>query len=267
MTSDTRPPPSAVDDLPAVVTQEDDDRSRMSFLEHLDELRRRLLYSAYALGASWVVAFYFWRELYDYMVRYFGSYGGKLVYTQPMAGFTFSLKITLLVGLLAASPFIFSQLWLFIAPGLYAREKKVVIPFVIFSTVFFGAGAWFGHTIGFPSMMQFFGSYAFAGSIEFLPQLDIVFSFYVKMILGLGLVFQMPMLVFFLARFGIVTPRFMLRKFKYAFLIIVVIAAIVTPSGDPVNLAIFSAPMLILYVLSIGVAWLFGKKRPAETEP
>jgi sec-independent protein translocase protein TatC len=243
-----------------VAHAEDDDRSRMSFLEHLDELRRRIVYSAYAVIGSWLIALFYWEPLYQFMVRYFGENGGRLIYTQPMAGFTFSLKITLLVAVIASSPFVFSQIWLFVAPGLYAREKKVVIPFVLFSSILFGIGAWFGHSIGFPSMWRFFASFEL-GPIEYMPQLDVAFSFYVKMILGLGLVFQMPLLVFFLSRFGIVTASFMLRKFKFAFLGIVVIAAFITPSGDPVNLMIFSAPMLILYVVSIGVAWLFGKKR------
>jgi sec-independent protein translocase protein TatC len=120
-------------------------------------------------------------------------------------------------------------------------------------------------------MWRFFAGYEFAMptpdggagvAIRFMPDLDYVFGFYVKTVLGLGLVFQMPMLVFFLARFGVVTAGMMIRYFKYAVLIIVIIAAIITPSGDPVNLAVFSAPMLVLYVISIGVAWLFGKKRP-----
>jgi sec-independent protein translocase protein TatC len=108
-------------------------------------------------------------------------------------------------------------------------------------------------------MMAFFASFEEEG-LQFLPQLDTTFSLYVKTVLGLGLVFQMPMLVFFLARFGVVTARFLLRKIKYAFLIIVVVAAVITPSGDPVNLALFTAPMLVLYVISIGVAWAFGQK-------
>jgi sec-independent protein translocase protein TatC len=194
------------------------------------------------------------------MVVYFGSYGGKLIYTQPMAGFMFSLKLSALAGLILAAPFVFSQVWLFIAPGLYAKEKRVVIPFVLCSSLFFFAGAAFGHLVGFPSMWRFFASYEIEG-LSYMPALDVVFGFYVKVILGLGLVFQMPMLVFFLARFGIVSAGFMIRKFRYAALIIVVIAAIVTPTSDPVNLTVFAAPMFLLYAVSIGVAWLFGRKR------
>ena len=114
-------------------------------------------------------------------------------------------------------------------------------------------------------MWAFFASYQMGG-LEYMPTLDTTFSFYVKAVLGLGLVFQMPMLVFFLARFGVISARLMVRYFKYAVLAIVVMAAIITPSSDPVNLAIFAVPMTGLYVLSIGVAWAFGRKRPSDEE-
>jgi sec-independent protein translocase protein TatC len=263
-----------------------DDRSRMSFLEHLDELRRRILYSLYVLCACCAVSFYFWERLYQYYIGYFGSFGGHLVFTQPMAGFMFSLKLSALAGLFVAAPFIFSQAWLFVAPGLYAREKRVVVPFVLFASIFFFGGSYFAHRVAFPSMWKFFASYevvpvpsaaaagAGAGAAaslpgdgpghSYLPDLDVTFSFYVKTLLGMGLIFQMPMVVFFLSRFGIVTAKFMLKQFRYAVLVIVVVAAVITPSGDPVNLTIFSAPMIALYILSIGVAWVFGKKRPAR---
>ncbi len=239
------------------------DRSRMTFLEHLDELRRRLLYSTYAVLACCVVTFYFWESMYRYAIAYFGGHGGSLIFTQPMAGFMFTLKLSALGGVVLASPFLFSQLWLFVAPGLYAREKRVVIPFVLSSSTLFGAGAWFAHVIAFPSMMRFFAGYEVPG-IQFFPNLDVIFGFYVKVVLGLGLIFQMPILVFFLARFGVVTAGFMLRKFKYAVLIIFVVAAIITPTGDPVNLVVFAAPMLVLYVFSVGVAGVFGKRKRAD---
>ena len=240
-----------------------DDHSKMSFLEHLDELRRRILYSLYVLIACCAVTFYFWDPLFRYFVHYFQQYGGKLIYTAPMAGFMFSMKVSALAALIIASPFIFSQIWLFIAPGLYAKEKRVVVPFVFFASIFFFAGGYFAHRVAFPAMWKFFASYELEG-LGFMPNLDVVFGMYVKTILGVGLVFQMPMLVFFLARFGIVSAKLMLRYFKYAVLAIIIIAAIITPTQDPVTLAIFAGPMLMLYVLSIGVAWLFGKKRPKE---
>jgi len=248
-------------------TDEDDEvaQSRMGFLDHLDELRRRLLYSIYVLVGCCVVSFYYWDQLYRYYAHYFQQLGGNvtLVFNKPMAGFMFSLKLSGLAGLVVAAPFIFAQAWLFIAPGLYRKEKRVVLPFVFFSSVLFFLGAYFSHELAFPSMWRFFASYAVDG-ISFFPTIDETFGLYVKVLLGLGLIFQMPMIVFFLARFGVVTAGFLLRKIKYAVLIIVVVAAVVTPSGDPMTLAIFSAPMLILYVVSIGVAWLFQKKRSVD---
>lgn len=263
------------DDFQAHVEGESDERSRMSFLEHLDELRRRILYALYAILACMFVAFFYWEVLYDYYVWYFSVNGGTLIYTKPMSGFMFSLKLSGLAALLVAAPFIFSQIWLFVAPGLYAKEKKVLLPFVGSSSLLFLGGAWFAHKVAYPTMWKFFASYERspgaapglpAHGLSFLPDLDTTFSFYVKVILGLGLIFQMPVLVFFLARFGVVTAGFMLRKFKYAVLIIVVAAAVITPTGDPIGLAVFAVPMLLLYVLSIGVAWVFGKKKSSDVD-
>jgi len=261
--SPSDPTLTADDDFTAEVEAAEDDRSRMSFLDHLDEFRRRLLYSIYVIAACCAVSLFFWDPLFRYFIHYFNQYGGTLVFTQPMAAFMFSLKISALFGLFVAAPFVFSQIWLFVAPGLYAKEKRVVVPFVFFSSLLFFAGAYFAHKVAYPSMWRFFASYEIEG-LTFLPAIDITFSFYVKVVLGLGIVFQMPMLMFFLSRFGIVTAGFLLRKIKYAVLIIFVVAAVITPSADVVTQLIFVAPMLLLYLISIGVAWIFGKKRPAQ---
>jgi sec-independent protein translocase protein TatC len=248
--------------------ESEDGRSRMSFLEHLEELRKRIIYSLYALIAACCVSFWFVERLNLYMLKYFASFvsgsagGGKLVFNEITEAFMFKLKIGVLVGLLIAIPVILAQVWLFVAPGLYTREKKVVLPFVACASALFLAGAAFGHVVAFPSMMQFFASQ----SNEYLAMFITIsgtFSFYIKMILGLGLVFQMPILVFFLARFGIVTAKFLWDKGRFAILIIFIIAAVITPSPDPVNQCIFAAPMIVLYGISIGVAWLFGKRRKA----
>lgn len=261
--SESGPALTVDQDLEQEATDVSEDRSRMSFLDHLDELRKRIIYSLYALIASCLVAFFFWEQVFRYFVTYFGAYGGTLIYTQPMAGFMFSLQLTVLLGVIAAAPFMFSQLWLFVAPGLYTREKRVVVPFVFFSSLLFFGGAYFGHRVGFPAMWRFFASYEVAG-LSYMPALDITFGFYVKVILGLGLTFQMPMLVFFLARFGTVSARFLVKQFRYAVLIIAILAAVITPSADVVTMGVFAAPMLLLYAVSIGVAWLFGKKKPKE---
>jgi len=252
------------DELASVDEGAADDRSRMSFLEHLDEFRRRLIYSVYALVASCAVTLFYWDRLFKYYVEYLHANGGTLVYNQPMGGFMFSMKVSLLAGVIVASPFMFSQFWLFVAPGLYAKEKRVVVPFVIFASLFFFGGAYFAHRVAFPGMVTFFASYQMYG-LNYFPNLDDIFGLYVKVILGMGLVFQMPMLVFFLARFGVITAAFMIKQFKYAILIIFIVAAVITPTSDPVNLMIFAGPMCGLYLLSIGVAWLFGKKKKDST--
>ena len=252
-------------DYDDVTEDSNDDASRMTFLEHLDELRKRIIYALYAVGAACAVAFYFNAEMYDYLTAYFQASGGTLIFTRPMGGFMFSLKIALLAGLVISAPFVFSQVWLFVAPGLYARERRVVVPFVFFSSALFFLGAWFAHAIGYPTMWQFFASYQ-GEAIQFFPDIESTFGFYFKIMLGMGLVFQMPVLVFFLARFGVISARFMVRKIKYAVLLIFVLAAVITPSGDAVSLAVFAAPMMVLYGISIVVAWLFGKRRKRDEE-
>lgn len=151
------------------------------------------------------------------------------------------------------------QVWLFIAPGLYANEKKLAIPFVLMTTIGFVGGAAFNHYIVFPVMMTFFASFN-GPDLTFLPKLEDVFSLYTKMLLGMGVVFQMPTLVFFLAKMKLITWRFLARNFKYAVLIIFIVAAIITPSADMVTQTIFAAPMVALYLIGIGIAWLVGPK-------
>jgi sec-independent protein translocase protein TatC len=155
------------------------------------------------------------------------------------------------------------QLWLFIAPGLYANEKKMAIPFVLLSTLGFLGGAAFNHYIMFPWMMAFFASFN-TQDLVFMPKLDSVFSLYTKFLIAMAAVFQMPTLVFFLAKMGVITSRFLIAQFKYAVLLIFIISAVITPTGDPVTQTVFAAPMVALYVLGIAIAWVVGPKRIKE---
>jgi len=161
---------------------------------------------------------------------------------------------------LLAAPYIMYQVWLFIAPGLYSNEKKFAIPFVLLSTAGFIAGAAFNHYIVFPWMMSFFASFN-TPDLQFMPRLEDVFDLYTKMLLGMGLVFQMPTVVLFLAKMRVVTAGFLARNIKYAILIIFIAAAVITPSGDMITQTIFAAPMVGLYLLSILIAWMVGPKR------
>lgn len=235
----------------------------MSFLEHLDELRTRLMVSAIALFAGFLVALVFIRYVFDFIMLPLQQAlppGGRLIYTEPAEAFLLRLKIAALVGAVVAAPVVLWQVWLFVAPGLYANERRYVLPFVIFASFFFIGGAAFSHYVLFPLAWRFFMGFG-SDYVEFLPRIQPVFSLYAKLMLGMGLVFQMPTLVLFLARIGVVTPGMLARQFKYALLAIFIIAAVITPGPDIVSQLLVAGPMLVLYGLSILVAWVFGKRR------
>src|ERR1700712_311042 len=236
---------------------------RMSFLEHLEELRKRIINACLGIAVGIGASFFFIQTIYDFLTAPALATlpeGSKLIYTQPTEAFSLYITISLISGAVFAAPFIMYQVWMFIAPGLYANEKKFVIPFVLFSTLGFLAGAAFNHYVAYPFIMMYFASFN-TPDLTYMPQLSEVFGLYVKMLLGLGVIFQMPTVVFFLAKIRIVTARFLLSQFKYAILIIVIVAAVITPTGDPVTLMVFSAPMVGLYLLSIAIAWVVGPKR------
>ena len=232
----------------------------MSFLEHLDELRKRLIVSMVALMVGILVAFAFVSQIFDFMMRPLQKTlpaGGTLIYTEPTEAFFLYVKMASLAGVFIAAPIILWQVWLFVAPGLYTREKKLAIPFVVFSTLFFVSGGLFSHFVAFQWAWRFFGSFG-SETVAFMPRIAPIFSFYTQMLLGFGLMFQMPILAFFLARMGVITARFLVRQFKYAVLLVFIVAAVLTPSPDPVNQLMMAGPMLALYGLSILIAWIFG---------
>jgi sec-independent protein translocase protein TatC len=240
--------------------------AKMTFLEHLDELRKRIVISIAAIGVGCIVAFTFVDKIYSFVMDPLNRLlpkGSTFVFTEPTEAFVLYVKMALLAGAIMALPVILLQAWLFIAPGLYAKEKRLAVPFIILSTVGFVSGAAFTHYLLFRWMWVFFASFATV-KLAFLPRIEPVFALYVKMILGMGLVFQMPALVYSLARIGLVTARFLIKSFKYAILLIFIAAAVITPSGDMLTQTLFAAPMIGLYVLSIGIAWAFGKRRPKE---
>jgi sec-independent protein translocase protein TatC len=244
---------------------EDDEEAggKMSFLEHLDELRKRIVQSLLGVAIGVGLGFFFINPIVNFILtptwRVLPA-GSRMIYTQPGEAFGLYVQIGLIVGIVLASPWIMYQVWLFIAPGLYANEKRFAVPFVLMSTIGFVGGAAFNHYIIFPFMMTFFASFNTADLI-FMPRLEDVFDLYAKMLIGMGLVFQMPTVVFFLAKMRLVTARFLLRNTKYAVLAIFVVAAVVTPSGDMITQTIFAAPMLGLYALSILIAWIVTPKR------
>jgi sec-independent protein translocase protein TatC len=240
---------------------------RMTFLEHLDELRKRITHAVGGLLVGFILSFTFISQVFDFVYQRLVSTvpGGKLIYTEAPEMFMLWIKIAALTGVLIASPYIMLQVWLFIAPGLYSHEKKMAIPFVVLSSICFIAGAAFSHYIVFPLTWKFFVSFT-SDYLTFMPRIEPAFSLYIKMILAFGLVFQMPTIVLFLARMGVVTAGFLWRHTKYALLIIVIVSAIVTPDGGGVSLVAMSIPLFFLYLFSILLAWVFGKKRNKEFE-
>lgn len=243
---------------------EDGGGGKMSFLDHLDELRTRLMLSFAALAVGFMVCFGFIDPIFDFIMEPLTDVleeGGTLIYTDATEAFFLRLKMAALAGLVIGTPVIMSQLWLFIAPGLYAHEKKFAIPFVALASIFFIGGAFFGHYILFRVAWGFFGSFGSATEyLEFTPRIQPAFTLYVRLVLACGVIFQLPTIVFFLARMGVASSRFLIRNFKYAFLLCFVVAAILTPTPDPVTMTVMAGPMLALYILSIGIAWVFQKR-------
>lgn len=237
---------------------------KMSFLEHLDELRKRLIASVVALVVGCLIAFIFVGRIQEFIwVPLWQRLGGEtFIFTRGFEPFLLTMKIGALAGLLISSPFIIYQLWLFIAPGLYSHEKRFAIPFVLFSSLFFLGGAAFSHFVAFPATWLFFLGWQ-TEYMRFLPNIGDAFSLYVKMMLAFGLIFQMPTLVLSLTRMGLVTAGFLLRNTKYAVLIIFIVAAVISPGTDVVSQALMAGPMLVLYLFSIFVAWVFAKRKPA----
>ena len=240
----------------------------MSFLEHLDELRKRIVRSCLAVAVGILVTFAYINPIFNFILaptRKALPPGVKLIYTQPGEAFSLYITVALIAGAVVAAPYIMYQVWMFIAPGLYSNEKRMAIPFVLFTTIGFVAGALFNHYISFPFMMAFFASFN-TPDLAFMPKLEDVFGLYTKMLIGMGLVFQMPTIVYFLARIKLITARFLAKNFKYAFLIIFIVAAVITPTGDMMTQAIFAAPMVGLYLLSIAIAWIVGPKRIGDAD-
>ena len=243
---------------------EEPEGGTMSFLEHLDDLRKRLIHSCMALAVGMGLAFAFMEPLVTFVMAPTHRAlppGTELIFSRPTEGISVYLDVAFMAGLVLAAPMIMYQVWLFVAPALYANEKKFVIPFVALTAVGTVAGAAFSHYVLFPSMMSFFATFTLAG-IRFEPRVEYVFELYVRSLVGMVLVFQIPTLSFFLAKMRVVTSRFLWRNLRYAILIIFIVAAVLTPSPDPWNMTIFAMPMLALYLIGIGVSWLAEPKRP-----
>jgi len=246
----------------------------MGFMEHLEELRKRIIWMIAFIAGGFCVCYYWHNELRSWLegplnfALQHNKLPGNLVYTNPTDAFNMDLKVSLIAGIFVASPFVLYQVWAFIAPGLYRNERRYVGPF-LFSTVgLFVAGGFFAYKMVFPAALDFLIDY----SRPFTPMVTVneYIDLFMTIIIGLGVVFEMPILVFFLALFGIISPGWMWRNFRYSILVIFIIAAVITPTTDIMNMCIFAAPMIVLYLGSILVAWMvhpkYRKKRALESK-
>lgn len=246
-----------------------EDLPTMTLLDHLEELRRRLVYSLIAIVVALFAAWTFRDQIYGFLVRPilpFLPEGKKLAFLGITDPFVIYFKMSALVGIFAASPFLIYQAYAFIAPGLYRRERRYAIPFVMLGSGFFIAGGAFAYTVAFPFAVEFL----LGLGTPFEPVITVqkYFGFLMTVILGLGIMFELPMFIFLLASIGVVTPEFLLRHFRWAVLIIFIVAALVTPTPDVVNLCIFALPTIGLYLVGVAAAWVVvrGKRKRKAAE-
>ena len=237
----------------------------MSLLEHLEELRKRFIHVIVALIVGFVIAYFFHERIFVFMQQPITfalkqhHLPTQLVYHNPVDGFNLYLKLSFMVGALLAAPYVLYQLWLFISPGLYKHEKRYVWPFMFATVSLFFAGAYFGYRFVFPGSLDFLLSY----SDKFRPLIEIneYTGLFLTVILGLGITFELPILIMFLSLFGLVSPRFLWKNIRYAVLIIFVVAAIICPTPDILMMCLFASPMLGLYLVSIGVSYMVHPAR------
>ena len=237
------------------------DTDKMTFLEHLDELRIRLLRSVVAIVAALGVCWNWSAEILHFMLQPLRAAfpAATFITTGPTEGFSLHMKAAFFAAVFLAAPLVLYQGWAFISPGLYAHEKRWVVPFVGLGSIFFVLGGAFGHWALFPATFRFLGQYT-TGDIHYFPSVSEYFSFYFWFVIGLGVVFQLPVLILVLARLGVVTPGFLLRNLKFAVLASFIVSAVITPSTDVVNQTMLAIPIIVLYLLGVAVAWLFGRR-------
>jgi sec-independent protein translocase protein TatC len=235
--------------------------SEMSFLDHLEELRRRLIKSVIAVAGGVVVCTAYTPAIVRFLKAPAAEYGVRLVGYGALEMFTLYFHVALSAGICLAAPVVLFQAWRFIEPALYRHEKRYALPFLISTTIFFVLGVVFGYAVVTPYIMRMQRDLALLMDIQWQPSALEYIGLLTATVIAMGAVFEMPPVIFILSRIGLVDARFLLRNFRYAFLILTVLSGVLTPSGDLGPMIAFLAVMLGLYLLSILAALLFGKKR------
>lgn len=241
--------------------------AKMPFTAHLAELRKRLIICFVSIGIGFLGAYAFSSQIFEWLVQPLIAVlppGDKLVFTALPEAFFIYLKTSLIAGIVLASPVIFYELWMFVAPGLYQKEKKFVLPFVMISSLLFVGGALFGYYVVFPVGFRFLVGFS-TENIRALPSLQLYLSFCLKLLLGFGLVFELPVLAFFLGWAGIINSRMMAKNRPIAILIIFVISAIITPP-DVVSQIMLAVPLYLLYETSIIIVKITGREKKEKVD-
>lgn len=245
------------------------DEAKMSFLDHLSELRKRILWSLLALIILFIPAYVFSEKIFDFLmqpiIRNLPE-GSSLIFTRPAEGFLTYLRVSFFSAIILAFPFILYQSWRFIGPALYKDEKKIVIPFIFFGTLCFLLGALFCYYIASPPAFRFLLNDYSSEYIKPLPSISEALSFFMALIMGFGLIFEFPLIIFLLSRLGFVNSKMLREKRKYAILASALIAAVLTPTTDAISMLFMLIPLLVFYELGILVAWIFAKEKVTVTE-
>jgi sec-independent protein translocase protein TatC len=245
-----------------------DDDGKMPFTEHLAELRKRLIICFVGIGVGFAIAYSFKESLFVLLMQPLKgamSPGQKLIYTGLPEAFFVYIEVSFFGGILFAAPLILFQMWLFIAPGLYKNEQRFLLPLLVLSCFFFAGGVYFGYSVVFPYAFKYLLGFE-SDLVQALPSMREYLALATTLLIAFGFIFQLPLIMTMLARFGIVTPRFLSKNRKYAFLLSFVVAAIVTPTPDVVNQLLMAGPLVVLYEVSIVGAKLFGKKQVKEKD-
>jgi len=238
---------------------------QMSFLDHLEELRKRIINSLIAIGVAFGACWWLADRLFRMVSRPIMKAGvPSLVVSSPTEGFNLELKLAVMAAIFLAAPFILGQVWLFISPGLYKHERRYALPFIFFSSLLFVLGGVFGYFVAFPFALQFLIEWEKNMGATVLINASEYFDLFIMVELGLAVIFEIPAVIFVLSRIGLVSGPFLLRNTRYAILVSAVIAAIITPTTDIPNMMMMMVPMIGLYLLGVVVAFVFGKKRRKE---
>ena len=257
-------------ELPPRRSLEEETGGSMSFFDHLVELRRRLISAVTAVGIGMVLGLLVAKRFISFIVVPIltalraNHLEDKLYYTSPQGYIGLIINLGLYLGIVLAMPWVLYQVWLFVAPGLYRHERRAVVSFIGSATVLFLCGIAFGYFVMLPQVLTYVIHFATDGPVRPLISVNEYFDLILVVLLGLGFIFELPVVVFILSAFGIVTPKFLLNNFRYAMIGITIVAAIVTPTPDATTMLIFMAPMVALYFVGVLVSYLVLRRKRAR---